>query len=102
MLSGLDCRETNGHVTLRDREIQNNVNRRIRQNRFDACRLYPEFSRPYLGILWNDISTGDDLKLGKSGLQVRGTDVTCADDTHLLGLVLKHFRKRFQRLRSQS
>ena len=77
-------------MTLGDREIQNDVNGGIGQNRFDAGRLDPEFSRSHLGILCNNISTVDDLKLGKSGLQVRGTDVTCADDTHALGLVLGH------------
>src|SRR6266446_2383325 len=78
-------------MTLRDSEIQNDIDSGIAENRFDAYWANPEFARTALGIFWNNVSTADDSELGKSRLQVRGTDVTCANDSNVFGSWFKHF-----------
>src|SRR6266446_5080302 len=78
-------------MTLRDSEIQNDIDSGIAENRFDAYWANPEFARTALGIFWNNVSTADDSELGKSRLQVRGTDVTCANDSNVFGSWFEHF-----------
>src|SRR6266446_9610473 len=78
-------------MTLRDSEIQNDIDSGIAENRFDAYWANPEFARTALGIFWNNVSTEDDSELGKSRIQVRGTDVTCANDSNVFGSWFKHF-----------
>ena len=77
-----DRLEAHLDMRLRHGEVENDLDRRIGENRLDRARRNPEFGRARLGRLGIGVGERDDVEDRElfGGVQIGGADVAAADD----------------------